>query len=76
MVKNLPADAGDTGSNHRPGRFPGEGSGNPPPCSCPGKSHGRGSLAGYGAQGLKKVRLDLATKQQQFGKQEFPKMVY
>ena len=29
MVKNLPANAGDTGSIHELGRFPGEGTGNP-----------------------------------------------
>ena len=29
MVKNLPADVGDTGLIPRSGRFPGEGNGNP-----------------------------------------------
>ena len=29
MVKNLPANAGNVGSIPRPGRFPGEGNGNP-----------------------------------------------
>ena len=31
----------------------------------PGKSHGQGSLVGYRPQGCKRIRYDLATKQQQ-----------
>ena len=31
----------------------------------PGKSHGQGNLAGYSPWGCKRVRYDLATKQQQ-----------
>ena len=46
------------------GRSPGEGNGNPLQ-SLPGKSHGQKSLAGYSPWGLKRVRRDLATKQQQ-----------
>ena len=34
MVKNLPANAGDTGSIPRLGRPPGGGNGNPPQYSC------------------------------------------
>ena len=34
MVKNLPANAGDVGSNHGSRRFPGEGNGNPLQYSC------------------------------------------
>ena len=34
MVKNLPANAGDTGSILESGRFPGEGNGNPLQCTC------------------------------------------
>ena len=43
MVKNLPANAGDTrdaGSVGRLGRFPGEEYVNPLQYSLPGKSHG------------------------------------
>ena len=43
------------------GIFPGEGNGNP---FLPGKSHGQRSLAGYNSWGRKRVRHDLATKQQ------------
>ena len=43
------------------GRFPGEGNSNP---FLPGKSHGQRSLAGYNSWGRKRVRHDLATKQQ------------
>ena len=34
VVKNLPTNAGDTGSIPGSGRSPGEGNGNPLPCSC------------------------------------------
>ena len=34
MVKNLPANAGDLGSNPGSGRGPGEGNGNPLQSSC------------------------------------------
>ena len=34
VVKNLPADAGDTGSIPGSGRFPGKGDGNPLQYSC------------------------------------------
>ena len=46
-VKNLPANAGDTGSIPWSGRPPGEGNSNPLQYSCHGKSHGQRSLAGY-----------------------------
>ena len=47
MVKNLPANAGDTGdmgSIPRSGRYPGEGNGNPLQYSCLGKPMDRGAL--------------------------------
>ena len=51
VVKNLPANAGDTGgSGLIPGlgNSPGIGHGNPPQYSfLPGESHGQRSLAGY-----------------------------
>ena len=37
----------------------------PTPVFLPGKSHGQRSLVGYSPQGYKRVRHDLATKQQQ-----------
>ena len=55
-MKNLPANAGDAGSNPGWGRSPGEGNSNPLQCS----------LAGYspwGPWGLRRVTHDLATKQ-------------
>ena len=48
MVKNLPADAGDTrdaGLIPGSGRSPGGGNGNP--VSLPGKFHGQRNMAGY-----------------------------
>ena len=42
MVKNLPAKAGDVGSNLGLGRSPGEGSGHPLPYSCLEHSMDRG----------------------------------
>ena len=43
MVKNLPANAGDTGSIPGSGRSPGEGNGNPLQYSCLEKSMERGA---------------------------------
>ena len=47
MVKNPPANAGDTGSIPGPGRSPGERNGKPTLVFLPEKSHGQRSLAGY-----------------------------
>ena len=50
VVKNLPANVGDTGdvgSMPGPGRFPGEGNGNPLQSSCLENPHGQRSLVGY-----------------------------
>ena len=47
MVKNLPANAGDTGFIPGCGRSPEEGIGNPLPVFFPGKSHGQSNLEGY-----------------------------
>ena len=60
MVKNPPANAGDTrdmGSIPGSGVSPGGGNGKPTPVFLPGESHGQRSLAGYGPQG----RSDLDT---------------
>ena len=46
------------------GRSPGEGNGKPTPVFLPGKSHGQRSQVGYRPWGGKRVRHDLATKQQ------------
>ena len=65
MVRNLPANVGDTADmNSIPGsgKSPGEGNGNPLQYSCLGKSHGQRSLVGYSPQGHKRVRHDLVTK--------------
>ena len=43
MVKNLPANAGDTGSIPGLGRSPGEGNGNPLQYSCLGNPVDRGA---------------------------------
>ena len=44
MVKNLPANAGDTGLNPGSGRFPGVGNGNPFQYTCLKNSMDRGGL--------------------------------
>ena len=43
MVKNPPANAGDSASIPESGRLPGGGNGNPLQDSCPGKSMDRGA---------------------------------
>ena len=50
MIKNLPANAGDTrdmGLIPGSGRSPGEGNGNPLQYSLPGEFHGQRSLVGH-----------------------------
>ena len=64
MAKNLPASAGDKGLIPGSERSPGEGNGKPTPVFLPGKSHGQRSQVGYSPRGGKRVRHDLATKQQ------------
>ena len=52
VVKNLPANAGDSGSIPGLRRSPGEGNGNPLQYSfLPGKSHGQRSLTCYNPAG-------------------------
>ena len=46
-VKNLPANAGDTGLIPGSGRSPGEGNGNPVQSSSLRKSYGQSGLVGY-----------------------------
>ena len=43
VIKNLPANAGGTGSSPGSGRFPGEGNGNLLQYSCLGNPMGRGA---------------------------------
>ena len=64
MVKNPPANAGDTGFTSGLERSPGGGNGNPFQHSCLGKSHGQKEPGRLQFMGLQK-RHDLATKQQQ-----------
>ena len=62
MVKNLPANAGDTGSVPRLGRSPGEGNSNPLQYSCLGNSMDR--EAWWATVHVVAVRHNLAIKQQ------------
>ena len=61
LVKNLPANAGDTGSVPGLGRSPGEGNGNPLQYSCLEHSMTEG-LVGYSPWGHKRVGHNLVTK--------------
>ena len=65
MVKNLPANARDTGSIPGLGRSPGEGNGNPLQHSCLGNSLDREGPSRLQSMGSQRVGHDLATKQQQ-----------
>ena len=53
MVKNPPANAGDTGLIPGLGRSPGVRNGKPLPVFLPGKFYGQRSLAGYSPRGSK-----------------------
>ena len=64
VVKNLPANVGDTGSIPGSGRSPGGGHGSPLQCSCLGESHGKRSLVGHSHE-ANRVGHELATQQQQ-----------
>ena len=64
MVKNPPANAGDTGdasSTPESGRSPGEGNGHPLQYSCPGNP-GTEEAGRLQCMGLQRVRQDLATE--------------
>ena len=69
-VKNPPASAGALGSVPGPGRYPGEGNGNPVHYSCLGNPMDKGARW---ATKLQRVRHDLAAKQPQLqhGGEEF-----
>ena len=62
MVKNLPANVGDSGSIPGLGRSSGEGNGSPLQYSCLGKSDGQRSLAGYSPWDCKRVGCNSVTK--------------
>ena len=61
VVKNPPANAGDTGLIRQLGRSPGEGNGNPLQYSCLKNSMDRGAWRAT-VRGGHRVRHDLATK--------------
>ena len=69
VVKNLPANVGDTSLMPGLGRSPGEGNGNSLQYSCLGNPRDRGTWWFHGTTNpwsCKRVRYDLAIKQQQF----------
>ena len=61
VVKNPPANPGDTGPTPELGRAPGEEKWQPTPVFLHGQSHGQ-SLAGYSPWGCKRIRQSLVTK--------------
>ena len=63
VVKNLAANAGDTGSIPGLARSPRRGHGSPLQYSCLENPHGQRSLAGYSPRVVKRVRDNHATKQ-------------
>ena len=62
MVKNLPANAGNTSLISGLRRSLGVGNIQPTPVFLPGESHGQGSLVDYGQWVPKRLRHDLATR--------------
>ena len=62
MVKNPPANARATGAI--PGKTPWRRKWHPTPVFLPGKSHRQRNLVGYSPWDHKRVRHDLASKQQ------------
>ena len=64
MVKNLPANSGDLSSIPGLGRFPEEGNGNPLQYSCLENPMDRGAWRAIVHGVAKRVRYDLASKQQ------------
>ena len=64
VVKNLPANAGDSGSILGPGRSPGEGNGKPLQYSCLGNPMDRGAWCAT-SMGSQRVGHDLPSEQQQ-----------
>ena len=64
VVKNPPANSGDTGLIHWVRKIPWRRQWQPTLAFLPGKCHGQRSLAGYSAWGCKRVGNNSATKQQ------------
>ena len=67
VAKNLPANAGDSGSVPELERSPEVGNGNPLQYSCLGNPVDRGARRVLGPWRRKRVGRDLATKQQKQG---------
>ena len=67
MIKNLPANAGDTGLIPGSGKSPGEGNGNPLQYSCLGNLLTE-EPGGPQSMGLYRIGHDLVTKQEQYNK--------
>ena len=65
VVKNLPTNAGNTGSIPDPGRSPGEGKGNPLQYPCLGNTMDRGGWWATVYWVTKTAGHNLVTKQQQ-----------
>jgi len=65
VVKNLPANAGNTGLIPGSGRSLGEGNGNPLQYSCLEKSYGLRNLVGYSPWGCKELDMTEQLKKQQ-----------
>ena len=63
-VKNLPANAGDVGSNPGSRRFLGEGNGNPCQKSCLRNTMDREETVQLQSMGSQRVRHNLVTEQQ------------
>ena len=57
VVKNPPANAGNTSLITGSGRSPGVGNGNPPQYPCLDKFHGQGNLVGYSPWGHKELNM-------------------
>ena len=57
MVKNLPANTGDSSLILGSGRSPGEGNGNPLQCSCLGDPTDRGELQFIGSGSQSMIRI-------------------
>ena len=69
MVKNLPANAGDTRCGFNPwvGKIPWRGKWQPTPVFLLGKSHGQRSLVGYSPWGCKESDTTEATEHTKLG---------
>ena len=64
VVKNQPANAGDTGSIPGSGRFPWRRTWQPTPVFLPGKSNGQKSLVGYSPWDRKELNTTEETSMQ------------